>query len=265
MDQETLNEIASVYELIIKAGVYRASSIKVAEAAKVAENSQRDINIAFMNELAMAFDKMKIDTNEVVDAMNTKWNALGFRPGLVGGHCIGVDPYYFVYEAEKLGYHSQIILSGRQINDGMGTFIADAIIKQLVLAGKKVIDAKVAILGITFKENCPDVRNSKVIDIVKRLKEYGISPDITDPWADIIEVKNEYNIDLKQLNDIKNIDCLVLAVAHDEFKIMNLLDMDNLFKPLPNSEKVFIDLKISVLYLSLHLLVIIFGDYKIKP
>lgn len=243
MDQETLNEIASVYELIIKAGVYRAFSIKVAEAAKVAENSQRDINIAFMNELAMAFDKMKIDTNEVVDAMNTKWNALGFRPGLVGGHCIGVDPYYFVYEAEKLGYHSQIILSGRQINDGMGTFIADAIIKQLVLAGKKVIDAKVAILGITFKENCPDVRNSKVIDIVKRLKEYGISPDITDPWADIIEVKNEYNIDLKQLNDIKNVDCLVLAVAHDEFKIMNLLDMDNLFKPLPNSEKVFIDLK----------------------
>ena len=243
MDQETLNEIASVYELIIKAGVYRASSIKVAEAAKVAENSQRDINIAFMNELAMAFDKMNIDTNEVVDAMNTKWNALGFRPGLVGGHCIGVDPYYFVYEAEKLGYHSQIILSGRQINDGMGTFIADAIIKQLVLAGKKVIDAKVAILGITFKENCPDVRNSKVIDIVKRLKEYGISPDITDPWADIIEVKNEYNIDLKQLNDIKNVDCLVLAVAHDEFKIMNLLDMDNLFKPLPNSEKVFIDLK----------------------
>lgn len=243
MDQETLNEIASVYELIIKAGVYRASSIKVAEAAKVAENSQRDINIAFMNELAMDFDKMKIDTNEVVDAMNTKWNALGFRPGLVGGHCIGVDPYYFVYEAEKLGYHSQIILSGRQINDGMGTFIADAIIKQLVLAGKKVIDAKVAILGITFKENCPDVRNSKVIDIVKRLKEYGISPDITDPWADIIEVKNEYNIDLKQLNDIKNVDCLVLAVAHDEFKIMNLLDMDNLFKPLPNSEKVFIDLK----------------------
>ena len=219
MDQETLNEIASVYELIIKAGVYRASSIKVAEAAKVAENSQRDINIAFMNELAMAFDKMNIDTNEVVDAMNTKWNALGFRPGLVGGHCIGVDPYYFVYEAEKLGYHSQIILSGRQINDGMGTFIADAIIKQLVLAGKKVID------------------------IVKRLKEYGISPDITDPWADIIEVKNEYNIDLKQLNDIKNVDCLVLAVAHDEFKIMNLLDMDNLFKPLPNSEKVFIDLK----------------------
>lgn len=243
MDQETLNEIASVYELIIKAGVYRASSIKVAEAAKVAENSQRDINIAFMNELAMAFDKMKIDTNEVVDAMNTKWNALGFRPGLVGGHCIGVDPYYFVYEAEKLGYHSQIILSARQINDGMGIFIADAIIKQLVLAGKKVIDAKVAILGVTFKENCPDIRNSKVIDIVKRLKEYGICPDIIDPWANSIEVKNEYNIDLKQLNDIKSIDCLVLAVAHDEFKIMNLLDMDKLFKPLPNSEKVFIDLK----------------------
>ena len=189
IDQETLNEIASVYELVIKAGVYRASSIKVAEAAKVAENSQRDINIAFMNELAMAFDKMHIDTNEVVDAMNTKWNALGFRPGLVGGHCIGVDPYYFVYEAEKLGYHSQIILAGRQINDGMGTFIADAIIKQLVLAGKKVLNAKVAILGITFKENCPDVRNSKVIDIIKRLNEYGILPDVIDPWADIKEVK----------------------------------------------------------------------------
>ena len=243
MDKESLDEIKNIYDIVIEVGTHPVSNIKTAEAVKVVENSQRDINIAFMNELAMAFDKMNIDTNEVVDAMNTKWNALGFRPGLVGGHCIGVDPYYFVYEAEKLGYHSQIILSGRQINDGMGTFIADAIIKQLVLAGKKVIDAKVAILGITFKENCPDVRNSKVIDIVKRLKEYGISPDITDPWADIIEVKNEYNIDLKQLNDIKNVDCLVLAVAHDEFKIMNLLDMDNLFKPLPNSEKVFIDLK----------------------
>lgn len=243
MDEETLTEIASVYELVIKAGVYRASSIKVAEAAKVAENSQRDINIAFMNELAMAFDKMNIDTNEVVDAMNTKWNALGFRPGLVGGHCIGVDPYYFVYEAEKLGYHSQIILAGRQINDGMGTFIADAIIKQLVLAGKKVLNAKVAIFGITFKENCPDVRNSKVIDIIRRLNEYGISPDITDPWADIQEVKNEYHIDLKQLKDIQNIDCLVLAVAHNEFQDMTLQDMDRLFKQLPNSEKIFIDLK----------------------
>ena len=243
IDQETLNEIASVYELVIKAGVYRASSIKVAEAAKVAENSQRDINIAFMNELAMAFDKMHIDTNEVVDAMNTKWNALGFRPGLVGGHCIGVDPYYFVYESEKLGYHSQIILAGRQINDGMGTFIADAIIKQLVLAGKKVLNAKVAILGITFKENCPDVRNSKVIDIIKRLNEYGILPDVIDPWADIKEVKNEYHIDLKQLKDIQNIDCLVLAVAHNEFKTMNLQDMNSFFKNLPNSEKVFIDLK----------------------
>ena len=243
IDQETLNEIASVYERVIKAGVYRASSIKVAEASQVAENRQRDINIAFMNELAMAFDKMHIDTNEVVDAMNTKWNALGFRPGLVGGHCIGVDPYYFVYEAEKLGYHSQIILAGRQINDGMGTFIADAIIKQLVLAGKKVLNAKVAILGITFKENCPDVRNSKVIDIIKRLNEYGILPDVIDPWADIKEVKNEYHIDLKQLKDIQNIDCLVLAVAHNEFKTMNLQDMNSFFKNLPNSEKVFIDLK----------------------
>src|SRR5690554_3196476 len=183
IDTETLEEIAKTYELIIEAGVHKASSIKVAEAAKVVENSQRDINIAFMNELAMVFDRMGIDTKEVIEAMNTKWNALGFYPGLVGGHCIGVDPYYFIYQAEKLGYHSQIILAGRKINDGMGEFVADAIIKKLVLANKVVKKAKIVIFGITFKENCPDTRNSKVIDIIKRLKEYGIEPVVVDPVA----------------------------------------------------------------------------------
>jgi UDP-N-acetyl-D-galactosamine dehydrogenase len=170
MDTESLEDIAAVYELVIEAGVHKTSCIKVAEAAKVAENSQRDVNIAFMNELAMVFEQMGVDTNEVVEAMNTKWNALGFRPGLVGGHCISVDPYYFIYKAENLGYHSQIILSSRKINEGMSTFIADAIIKKLILANKVVKRSKVVILGITFKENCPDIRNSKVADIIKRLK-----------------------------------------------------------------------------------------------
>lgn len=176
--------------------MHKVSSIKVAEATKVAENSQRDINIAFMNELAMVFDRMKIDTKKVVEAMNTKWNALRFYPGLVGGHCIAVDPYYFIYEAERLGYHSQIILSGRKINDGMGKFIADVIIRQLVLADKLVKQARVAILGITFKENCSDVRNSKVIDIYRGLKEYGLCPQVSDPVADSEEVRREYGIDL---------------------------------------------------------------------
>ena len=243
MDKDTLEAIASVYELVIKAGVHKASSIKVAEAAKVAENSQRDINIAFMNELAMAFDKMGIDTNEVVDAMNTKWNALGFRPGLVGGHCIGVDPYYFVYEAEKLGYHSQIILSGRQVNDGMVSFVADAIIKQLVLAGKVVKNAKIAILGITFKENCPDVRNSKVVDIIKRLHEYGIDPLVVDPWADAAEVEREYKIRLNTMDEIKELDCIVLAVAHKEFAELGLDKINTFFREMPNGEKVIIDIK----------------------
>ena len=243
MDKETLEAIASVYELVIEAGVHKATSIKVAEAAKVAENSQRDINIAFMNELAIAFDKMNIDTNEVVDAMNTKWNALGFRPGLVGGHCIGVDPYYFVYEAEKLGYHSQIILSGRKVNDGMGTFVANAIIKQLVLAGKVVKDAKIAILGITFKENCPDVRNSKVVDIIKRLHEFGIDPLVVDPWANADEVNHEYKVALGSMEDVKDLDCLVLAVAHKEFAELSLAKLDTFFKVMPNDEKVIIDIK----------------------
>jgi len=243
MDNESLEEIAKVYEMVIEAGVHRASSIKVAEAAKVVENSQRDINIAFMNELAMVFDRMGIDTNEVVEAMNTKWNALKFYPGLVGGHCIGVDPYYFVYEAEKLGYHSQIILSGRKINDGMGAFVADAIIKKLILANKIVKQAKIVILGITFKENCPDIRNSKVVDIISRLNEYGIEPIVVDPHADSAETKHEYGVDLVNISQIKDADCLIFAVAHNEFKSMSMEQIDGLFRDCPTEDKVIIDVK----------------------
>lgn len=244
IDNESLNEIAKVYELIIDAGVHCASSIKVAEAAKVVENSQRDINIAFMNELAIVFDKMKIDTKEVIEAMNTKWNALKFYPGLVGGHCIGVDPYYFIYEAEKLGYHSQIILSGRKINDSMGAFVADAIIKQLIIANKQVKQAKVVILGLTFKENCPDIRNSKVFDIIERLKEYKIETLVADPLADFDEAKNKYDIDLVDINIINDADCIVLAVAHDEFKSFTLKKVDQLFKSsISNNEKIIVDVK----------------------
>ncbi|MGM8215084.1 nucleotide sugar dehydrogenase [Bacillaceae bacterium W0354] len=243
MDDESLEEIAKVYELVIEAGVHRASSIKVAEAAKVVENSQRDINIAFMNELAMVFDRMGIDTKEVIDAMNTKWNALKFYPGLVGGHCIGVDPYYFVYEAEKLGYHSQIILSGRKINDGMGKFVADAIIKKLILANKVVRKSRVVILGMTFKENTPDIRNSKVIDIIDSLREYGIAPIVVDPEADAEETKREYGIDLVDIKEIKDADCLVLAVAHDYFKNMTWEKVDSLFGDSATNEKILIDVK----------------------
>lgn len=217
-DSEALEEIKAVYDTVIEAGTYPVSSIKTAEAIKVVENSQRDINIAFMNELAMVFDRMGIDTNEVVDGMNTKWNALGFRPGLVGGHCIGVDPYYFTYEAEKLGYHSQIILSGRKVNDGMGEFVADQTIKQLVLAGKAPAKAKVVILGLTFKENCPDCRNSKVGDVIARLREYGIEPTVVDPWATEEDALHGYGIKLKELSDADAADCVILAVAHNEFR-----------------------------------------------
>ena len=222
MDDETLIEIKKVYDLVIEVGTYPVSSIKTAEAIKVVENSQRDINIAFMNELAMVFDRMGIDTNEVVDGMNTKWNALGFRPGLVGGHCIGVDPYYFTYEAERLGYHSQIILAGRKVNDGMGAFVADATIKELILAGKAPKKSKIVILGLTFKENCPDIRNSKVEDIIKRLKEYGIDPVIVDPWADEKDALKEYDVTLTPLNEVSDSDCIILAVAHDVFKDKNI-------------------------------------------
>ena len=243
MDAESLEEIKKVYDLVIKVGTYPVSNIKTAEAIKVVENSQRDINIAFMNELAMVFDRMGIDTAEVVDGMNTKWNALGFRPGLVGGHCIGVDPYYFTYEAEKLGYHSQIILSGRKVNDGMGAFIADATIKQLILAGKAPRNAKVVILGLTFKENCPDIRNSKVEDIIKRLAEYGIKPIVVDPWASERDAMHEYGVVLTKLEEVKDADCVILAVAHDEFKNLSLEEIDKLYAAGTNAEKVLIDVK----------------------
>jgi len=243
MDEESLDEIAKIYELVIEVGVHRAGSIKVAEAAKVVENSQRDINIAFMNELAMVFDRMGIDTKEVIEAMNTKWNALGFTPGLVGGHCIGVDPYYFIYEAEKLGYHSQIILAGRKINDGMGKFVADAIIKKLILANKVVRQSKVVILGLTFKENTPDIRNSKVVDIINSLKEFGIEPIVVDPEADAIEAKIEYGIDLVDIKDVKDVDCIVFAVAHDIFKKMSWSEIDSLYGDFENENKILIDVK----------------------
>ena len=243
MDAESLEEIRNVYDLVIEVGTYPVSSIKTAEAVKVVENSQRDINIAFMNELAMVFDRMGIDTNEVVDGMNTKWNALGFRPGLVGGHCIGVDPYYFTYEAEKLGYHSQIILSGRKVNDGMGGFVADAAIKQMILAGKTPKTAKVVILGLTFKENCPDTRNSKVADIIKRLGEYGIKPVVVDPWANARDAEREYGVELRGMEDAKGADCVILAVAHQQFKDMTPRELDALFGEMPQEQKVLIDVK----------------------
>ncbi|GAB2570585.1 UDP-N-acetyl-D-galactosamine dehydrogenase [Gracilibacillus alcaliphilus] len=243
VDQASLEEIAKVYELIIEVGVHRAESIKVAEAAKVVENSQRDINIAFMNELAMVFEKMNINTKEVITAMNTKWNALKFYPGLVGGHCIGVDPYYFVYEAERLGYHSQIITAGRKINDGMGAFIADALIKELVLTNKVVKQAKVVIMGVTFKENCADIRNSKVEDIIARLREYGIEPIIVDPWADPMEVKEMYQLDLPHMNEVTDADCLAFAVAHDEFCDLDWGALDRLFGQVPLEERIIIDVK----------------------
>jgi len=243
MDDESLDIIKKVYDLVIEVGTYPVSSIKTAEAIKVGENSQRDINIAFMNELAMVFDRMGIDTNEVVDGMNTKWNALGFRPGLVGGHCIGVDPYYFTYEAEKLGYHSQIILSGRKVNDGMGAFIADAAIKKMILAGKIVRNAKVVIMGLTFKENCPDTRNSKVVDIIDRLKEYGVNPIVIDPWASEKDALREYGLELKTMKDAVDADCILVAVAHEQFKMLKLDDLEKYFANSDNKENVLIDVK----------------------
>lgn len=243
MDSDSLEEIKNIYNLVIKVGTYSVSNIKTAEAIKVVENSQRDINIAFMNELAMVFDRMGIDTTEVVEGMNTKWNALGFRPGLVGGHCIGVDPYYFTYEAEKLGYHSQIILSGRKVNDGMGAFVADAAIKQLVLVGKAPKKSKVVILGLTFKENCPDIRNSKIEDIIKRLAEYDIVPVVVDPWANEKEAMREYGVKLARIEDVHDADCVIIAVAHDEFRKMGIREVDRLYTEGNNETKVLIDVK----------------------
>ena len=243
-DHECLNVIQNVYNLVIEAGTYPVSNIKTAEAVKVVENSQRDLNIAFMNELAIVFDRMEIDTNEVIDGMNTKWNALGFRPGLVGGHCIGVDPYYFTYEAEKLGYHSQIILNGRIVNDSMGVYVADAAIKKMIEAGQTPKKSRVVILGLTFKENCPDIRNSKVYDITKRLNEFGIQPVVADPWASKIEAESVYHIELTDLENIKDADCVIMAVAHKEFVNMNLEELKKLYRTdLLDHEKVLIDVK----------------------
>lgn len=243
MDKESLEEIRNIYNLVIEVGTYPVSTIKTAEAIKVVENSQRDINIAFMNELAMVFDRMGIDTNEVVDGMNTKWNALGFRPGLVGGHCIGVDPYYFTYEAEKLGYHSQIILNGRIVNDSMGSYVADAAVKKMIAAGLAPKMANVVILGLTFKENCPDTRNSKVVDIVNRLKEYFIEPLIVDPWASEEDAMKEYGVRLTRYEDVSDADCVIVAVAHDEFRKLDMENLNKLYKRGESHKKVLIDVK----------------------
>lgn len=241
MDAETLDTVARVYELVVDAGVHRAESIRVAEAAKVIENSQRDINIAFMNELSIIFNKMGIDTKAVLEAAGTKWNFLNFRPGLVGGHCIGVDPYYLTYKAEELGYHSQIILSGRRINDDMGRYVAENLVKNLIKADKRVRDAKVALLGFTFKENCPDTRNTRVIDIVNELKEYGIHPIIADPIADKEEAKREYNVVFTDFDSIQGMDAVIVAVAHEEFLHMPESCLAQLYKD--GEKKVLLDIK----------------------
>lgn len=243
MDEESAQEIKKVYDIVIKAGTFPVSNIKTAEAVKVVENSQRDINIAFMNEIAIICDKLKIDTDEVLAGMNTKWNALGFKPGLVGGHCIGVDPYYLTNISEKLGYHSQIILNGRQVNDSMGAFVADAAIKQMIEAGMAPKKATVVILGLTFKENCPDTRNSKVVDIINRLKEYDINPIVTDSWADEAVAKHEYCVELTAWEDIPKADCVIVAVGHNEYRNMSMMQIKGLFKELPDEEKVLIDVK----------------------
>lgn len=244
IDEQSLEEIKNIYNIVVEVGTYPVSNLRTAEAVKVVENSQRDINIAFMNELAMIFNRMDIDTNEVIDGMNTKWNALGFRPGLVGGHCIGVDPYYFTYEAEKLGYHSQIILNGRMVNDGMGCYIADNAIKKLILAGLAPKKSKVAILGLTFKENCPDIRNSKVKDIFERLKEYDIEPFVCDPWANSVESKKEYGITLTDFSRLKDLDCIIIAVKHKQFMQLTLEQLKKLYrKDTPMSKKIILDIK----------------------
>lgn len=244
MDEESSNEIKKVYDIVIKAGTFLVSNIKTAEAVKVVENSQRDINIAFMNEIAIICDKLKIDTDEMLAGMNTKWNALGFKPGLVGGHCIGVDPYYLTNAAEKLGYHSQIILNGRQVNDSMGAYVADAAIKEMIEAGMAPKKATVVLLGLTFKENCPDTRNSKVVDIINRLKEFEINPIVMDSWADPEVAKHEYNVDLVAWDQIPKADCVIVAVGHNEYRSMSMMQLKELFKSdVPDSEKVLVDVK----------------------
>lgn len=241
-DDEALEYIAKVYSIVVDAGIHKASNIKVAEAAKVIENAQRDINIAFVNELALIFDKMGIDTKEVLEAASTKWNFIKFTPGLVGGHCIGVDPYYLTYKAQILGYHPQVILSGRRINDGMGKFIAEKCVKKMIAQGITIKNATVAILGLTFKENCPDIRNSKVYDIICELQEYGINVLVTDPLADKMEAKQEYNLDLVPLDDIHDVDAVIIAVSHKEYLNLPLSKIKSLYKDI-HEKKVLIDVK----------------------
>lgn len=241
--EEALDIIAKVYELVVDAGVHRAESIKVAEAAKVIENSQRDVNIAFMNELSIIFNMMGIDTQAVLEAAGTKWNFLPFSPGLVGGHCIGVDPYYLTYKAEQMGYQSQVILSGRRINDGMGKYVAENTIKQLIKADINIHDAKVGILGFSFKENVPDTRNSRVIDIIHELEEYDVTPLVYDPVADKEEAKEEYGLELNTLEDIKDLDAIILAVQHEEFIAFKKEDFEAMYKSGSNENKVMMDIK----------------------
>ena len=243
MDEETLEEVANVYSLVAKAGVHRAESIKVAEAAKVIENSQRDINIAFMNELSIIFNKMGIDTKSVLEAAGTKWNFLKFQPGLVGGHCIGVDPYYLTYKAEEIGYHSQIILSGRRINDDMGKYVVESLVNKLIMDDIAIKNARVAILGFTFKENCPDTRNTRIVDIVNELNEYGIKPVIVDPVADAEEAKNLYGLEFDTMDAVKDMDAVILAVSHDAFKTLTMKEIDKFYPVNSDKTKVLIDIK----------------------
>lgn len=242
MDDETLETVADVYSLVIEAGVYRAESIKVAEAAKVIENSQRDINIAFVNELSMIFSRMGIDTKAVLRAAGTKWNFLSFEPGLVGGHCIGVDPYYLTYKAEQIGYHSRIILAGRRINDGMGAYVAQELVKKMIHADVKVKDADVLVLGLTFKGNCPDTRNTKVIDILNELGSYEIHTSVYDPVADKAEAKREYGIDLVSKAELKDFDAVLVAVDHDDFKEYSVEDLKAMYSD-KNENKILFDVK----------------------
>lgn len=240
MDEQTLDVVAKVYEMVALKGVFRASCIKVAEAAKVIENSQRDINIAFMNELAIIFHKMGIDTKEVLQAAGTKWNFLNFQPGLVGGHCIGVDPYYLTHKAAKLGYHSRVILSGRQINDDMGKYVAENIVKALIKKDKIVQSAKVAVVGFTFKENCQDTRNTKVIDIIRELREYGIEPIVVDDVADKAEAKRLYDVDIRSMKEMDKVNAIAVCVQHDEYRDLKRAFFDGMYL---DEDKLLFDIK----------------------
>lgn len=241
-DATALDSIADVYSLIIRAGVHRAESIEVAEAAKITENSQRDINIAFMNELSVMFHRMNIDTKAVLEAAGTKWNFLKFTPGLVGGHCIGIDPYYLTYRTEQYGYHSRIILAGRQINDDMGKYVGRQFIKLLIRREIPIHHARVALFGITFKENCPDVRNSKVIDIIRELQGYLVDPIVVDPVADREEARKQYGIELGRMEDVTDMDAIIIAVPHQEFAMLSAEDLSALYRP-DDSSKILVDVK----------------------